>query len=36
MGPMDSFKSALDLTLGDMPKEEPIKKQALLLPEFFT
>ena len=36
MGPMDSFKSARCLTLGAMPKEEPMRKQALLLPEFFT
>ena len=26
----------LCLTRGDIPKEEPIKKQALDLPEFFT
>ena len=36
MGPMDSLKSALCLTLGAMPKEEPIRKQALLFPMFFT
>ena len=33
---MERRKSALCLTRGDIPKEEPIKKQALDLPEFFT
>jgi len=36
MGPMDSLKSAFCFTLGAIPKEEPIRKQALDLPEFFT
>ena len=36
MGPMESLKSAFSLTLGAMPKEEPMRKQALLLPESFT
>ena len=36
MGPMESLKSAFALTLGAMPKEEPMRKQAQLLPEFFT
>ena len=36
IGPMESLKSAAAFTLGDMPKEEPIKKQALLFPESFT
>ena len=36
MGPMESFRSALCLTLGAMPKEEPMRKQALDLPELFT
>ena len=34
MGPMESLKSALCFTRGDMPKEEPMRKQALDLPEF--
>ena len=33
MGPMDSRKSARSLTWGAMPKEEPMRKQALDLPE---
>lgn len=36
IAPMERRKSALCLTRGDIPKEEPIKKQALDLPEFFT
>ena len=36
MGPMESLKSARCLTLGAMPKEEPMREQALLFPEFFT
>ena len=36
MGPMDSLKSAFSFTLGAIPKEEPMRKQALDLPEFFT
>ena len=36
MGPIESLKSARSFTLGAMPKEEPIKKQALDLPESFT
>ena len=36
MGPMESLKSALAFTRGDNPKEDPIKKQALLLPDNFT
>lgn len=36
IGPIESLKSAFSLTLGAMPKEEPMRKQALLLPESFT
>ena len=36
MGPMESLKSALAFTRGLMPKEEPMRKQALLLPDSFT
>ena len=36
MGPMESLKSALAFTRGLIPKEEPMRKQALLLPESFT
>ena len=36
MGPMESLKSAFCLTRGDMPKEEPMRKQALDLPLSFT
>ena len=36
MGPMESLKSAIALILGEMPKDEPIKKQALLFPPNFT
>ena len=30
MGPMESLKSARCFTLGAVPKEEPMRKQALL------
>ena len=33
MGPMESLKSAFCLICGAIPKEEPIKKQALDLPQ---
>ena len=33
---MESLKSAFSFTRGDIPKEDPIKKHALLLPESFT
>ena len=33
---MESLKSARCLTRGDMPKEDPIRKQALDLPDIFT
>ena len=33
---MESLKSAFALTLGAIPKEEPMRKQALLLPESLT
>ena len=36
MGPMDSLKSAICLILGEIPKDEPIKKQALDLPDSLT
>ena len=36
MGLMESLKSARSFTLGAMPKEEPMRKQALDLPEFLT
>ena len=36
MGLMDSLKSAIALIFGWMPKEEPMRKQALDLPLSFT
>ena len=36
MGPMESLKSAFCLTLGAIPKEDPIRKQAEDLPLIFT
>ena len=36
MGLMESFRSARAFTWGAMPKEEPIKKQALPLPLTLT
>ena len=36
IGLMDSLKSAFCFTLSAMPKEEPMRKQALDFPEFFT
>ena len=36
MGPMLRRKSARAFTRGAIPKEEPMRKQALPLPEFFT
>jgi len=36
MGLMESLKSAFSLILDAMPNEDPIKKQALLLPDNLT
>ena len=36
MGPIDSLKSAICLIFGEMPKEDPIKKQTLDFPDSLT